>query len=111
MHQHVERQLDCDGWVERHIRSLLAFVAVIVCMGVVALLVAIAFPFSAQPSLAQVAVPQACIELAAKYGRTLPPVMGRFKANQVKAELKLLSDDDPDVKRCRDAVAKMETKK
>ena len=57
---------------------------------------------------AQVRVPQECIDLAMKYGRPLAATMSRYRAAQVKAELKLLSDDDPAVRKCRDAVARLE---
>lgn len=100
-----------EGAVEWLTHSFLAWVAVLIFAALICLFVALLFLFAAQPSLAQVTVPKECIELAAKYGRTIPAVMGKFKAAQVKAELKLLSDEDPMVKRCRDAVTSMEAKK
>ncbi len=100
-----------SGWVESLTHEFLAWVAVVIFGGLVALAIALAFLFISQPSLAQVRVPQDCIDLAMKYGRPMPATMSRFRASQVKAELKLLSDDEPMVKKCRDAVAKLEGKK
>ena len=67
--------------------------------------------FLAGLAMAQVQIPQACIVLAESLGRTLPPTMGKFKYNQTKAELRFLSNDDPAVKRCREALARMEARK
>ena len=96
--------------METFTRTFLAWVAVVIFGGLVALAIALAFLFISQPSLAQVRVPQECIDLAMKYGRPLPATMSRFRASQVKAELKLLSDDEPMVKKCREAVARLERK-
>lgn len=90
--------------------TFLAWVAVVIFGGLVALFVALGFLLWAQPVHAQIKVPQECIDLAMKYGRPLESVMSRFKANQAKAELKLLSDDEPMVKKCREAIARRERK-
>ena len=66
------------------------------------------FLLAMEKSSAQVKVPQECIDLAMKYGRPLERSMSRFRAAQAKAELKMLSDDEPMVKRCREAVARLE---
>ena len=97
-----------DGWVETFRDTFLAWTAALIFGILVAFFVALSFLFSSKPSLAQVRVPQECIDLAMKYGRPLAPTLSRFRAAQIKAELKLLSDDDPDVKKCRLAVARME---
>lgn len=102
---------DPPGSVERAVLFVIAITAAIVVGVFVALLIAIAFLFSAKPSHAQMQVPQACIELAASFGRAIPPVLGRFAYERAKAELKQLSDADPAVKACRDALAKIERKK
>lgn len=90
--------------------TFLAWVAALIFGALVALAAALAFLFATQPSLADVRVPQECLDLAMKYGRPLAPTLSRFRANQIKAELKLLSDDEPMVKKCRDAVARLERK-
>ena len=97
-----------DGESLKH--TFRAWVAVIVFGGLIALAAALTFLFVSQPSLADVRVPQECIDLAMKYGRPIPSTMSRFRANQVKAELNQLSDDEPMVKKCRDAVARLERK-
>jgi len=78
----------------------LVLAAIIFCLFLVAM--------ARSSVIAQVKVPQECIDLAMKYGRPLDRVMSRFKVNQAKAELKMLSDDEPLVKKCRDAVARLE---
>ncbi len=100
-----------EGWVEFLTQTFLAWVAVLILAALICLLVALLFLFAAKPSLAQFVVPQACIDLAKSFGRSLPPELGRFKYERAKAELKLLSDADPAVKACRAALAKMEGKK
>ena len=90
--------------------TFLAWVAALIFAALVAMAVTLSFLVLSHPVRAQVRVPQECIDLAMKYGRPLASVMSRFKANQAKAELKLLSDDEPLVKKCRDAVARLERK-
>lgn len=62
-------------------------------------------------SFSQVPIPKPCIELAESLGRSIPPVVGKLKYEHTKAELRFLSNDDPAVKKCREALAKMEAKR
>ncbi len=96
------------GETARSFRAWLA--ALIFCLMILGLAGAL-YLLATQPSLAQMQVPQACIELANSMGRSIPPVVGRFKYERAKAELRFLSNDDPAVRKCREALAKMEARK
>lgn len=91
--------------------TFFAWLAALILGLLVLAFVAGLYLFSTQPSLAQMQVPKACIELAESLGRTIPPVLGRFKYERAKAELRNLDSADPSVKACREALAKLEARK
>lgn len=60
---------------------------------------------SASQSIAQVYVPQECVELATREGFP-SDVMTKVQAAQAKLRLARLNDVDPIVKSCREAIAR-----
>jgi hypothetical protein len=102
--QRFERQ----GVVEFLKHTFLAWIAALIFGALVLLFVALLFLFAAQPSLGAevqypVTIPAECVELAQREGHPII-IENKKQGALAKAKLWRLSDRDPLVKQCREAV-------